>query len=138
MDSYDTTNTMKNMIHQQDKGVTYSNPEPLSAFLKRNVATDGSEELFLTTAGTGDQTIKFTVDPNSNTIQPRDWRYRFITSQPYASSSYGLLQLTRFNSTTATNPKATRTAYQKYLELAPNSKAAPDVRKKLAALPPSP
>lgn len=31
-----------------------------------------------------------------------------------------------------------RQAYRKYLELAPNSKAAPDVRKKLAALPASP
>lgn len=93
-DLNDTTNTMKNMVHQQDKGVTYSNPEPLSAFLKRNVATDGSEEPFLTAAGTGDQTIEFTVDANSNPIQPRDPRYQFITSQPYASSSYGLLQLT--------------------------------------------
>jgi len=31
-----------------------------------------------------------------------------------------------------------REAYKKYLELAPNSKAAPDVKKKLDALPPSP
>lgn len=36
------------------------------------------------------------------------------------------------------NPETARAAYQKYLELAPNSKAAPDVRKKLAALPASP
>jgi len=31
-----------------------------------------------------------------------------------------------------------RRAYTKYLELAPNSKSAPDVKKKLDALPPSP
>ena len=93
-DLNDTTNNMKNMVHQQDKYVTYRNPEPLSAFLKRNVATDGSEEPFLTAAGTGDQMIEFTVDANSSPIQPRDARYQFITSQPYASSSYALLRLT--------------------------------------------
>jgi predicted RNA polymerase sigma factor len=31
-----------------------------------------------------------------------------------------------------------RQAYQKYLELAPNSKVAPDVKKKPDALPPTP
>lgn len=31
-----------------------------------------------------------------------------------------------------------RDAYKKYLELAPDSKAAPDVKQKLGALPPTP
>jgi hypothetical protein len=66
--------------------------ESLFDFLKTNIASSGRG--FLTTPDTGDRFVEFTVGANNVPIQPRDPRYRFITSQPYASSSYGLLQLT--------------------------------------------
>ena len=63
--------------------------EPLSAFLQRNISTGSG---FLT--GTdADRYTEFSV-VNNNPTAPRDPRYLFMTSQPYASSSYGLLQLT--------------------------------------------
>lgn len=73
----------------------------------------------MTTRSANDNDIEFTVDANNNPIQPRDPRYQFITSQPYASS-YGFLQLSLipFDSTNkglrltqAFNP-STRPIYQ--------------------------
>jgi hypothetical protein len=45
------------------------------------------------TATNADKKLEFIQDPN-NKLQPRDPRYEFMTGQPYASSSYGLFQLT--------------------------------------------
>ena len=64
--------------------------EPLSIFLQTNVANGTA---FLTGAR-GDMDIEFSVGSNGKPTQPRDPRYSFMTAQPYASSSYGLLQLT--------------------------------------------
>jgi hypothetical protein len=65
--------------------------ESLYDFLRNNVLLGKG---FLTTPKTGDRVIEFSVDTNNNPTAPRDPRYQFMTSQPYASSSYGLLQLT--------------------------------------------
>jgi len=46
--------------------------------------------------------------------------------------------LARLGSDTNANGSMARKDYEKFLELAPNSKAAPDTRKKLEALPPAP
>jgi hypothetical protein len=81
-------------VRELDK-LKYNPGETLLDFLKNNIASDrGKKWAFLTTPDTGDWFVEFTVDGNNNPVQPRDPRYQFMTSQPYASSSYGFLQLT--------------------------------------------
>jgi hypothetical protein len=81
-------------VREMDK-LKYNPGETLFDFLKNNVASDrGKKEAFLTTADTGDWFVEFTLDQNNRPAHPRDPRYLFMTSQPYASSSYGLFQLT--------------------------------------------
>jgi len=68
----------------------YTKGEPLAHFLQTNVAHGTA---FLT-ATEADKAVEFTVDQSSKPKQPRDPRYQFMTTQPYASSSYGFFQLT--------------------------------------------
>jgi hypothetical protein len=74
---------LSSIIYAANKG-----SQPLSAFLQTNVA-HGKKFLSGTPA---DQSIEFTVGAANNPVHPRDPRYLFMTAQPYASSSYGLLQ----------------------------------------------
>jgi hypothetical protein len=69
----------------------YSNGQTLFDFLQTNVAHGRA---FLSTIGTADPEVEFTVDQSNSPVQPRDPRYRFMTAQPYASSSFGFFQLT--------------------------------------------
>lgn len=80
---------------KEDQHMIYSpnkSPQTLFDFLKTNIA---KKKAFLTAEGTNERDIEFTYDSNAKKpIQPRDPRYQFITAQPHASSSYGLLQVT--------------------------------------------
>ncbi len=67
--------------------------QTLSAFLTANLQ-NGKKKGFLTTPNTNDRDVEFTVDQNNNPLSPRDPRYQFVMTQPYASSSYGFLQFT--------------------------------------------
>ena len=67
--------------------------QTLSDFLTANLA-NGKKKGFLTTPGTNDRDVEFTVDSKNNPVNPRDPRYQFAMTQPYASSSYGFLQFT--------------------------------------------
>ena len=81
-------------VREIDK-LQYNPGETLFSFLQNNAARErAKKEVFLTTTVAGDSFVEFTVDSNNNPVQPRDPRYQFMTSQPYASSSYGFLQLT--------------------------------------------
>ncbi len=71
----------------------YSPGETLASFLANNVQANPRRG-FLTTPDTGDRFVEFVADGNDQPTRTRDPRYTFITSQPYASSSYGFLQLT--------------------------------------------
>lgn len=82
----------QNKLNYNAKPEPPGSPESLFDFLSTNIAS--SRRGFLTAPDTGDRFVEFSVDQNNRPIKPRDPRYRFITSQPYASSSYGLLQLT--------------------------------------------
>jgi hypothetical protein len=67
----------------------YVKGQTLANFLQTNIIHGN---LFLT--GTdADKHVEFMVDQNNHPVQPRDPRYQFMTSQPYASSSYGLFQV---------------------------------------------
>ncbi|MBN1568562.1 MAG: hypothetical protein JXA73_12010 [Acidobacteria bacterium] len=76
------------MIRTQQK-LDYNPGEKLFDWLKANRA---KRKAFLTTWAAYDTHVEFRDGPNG--LEPRDPRYRVITAQPYASSSYGFLQLT--------------------------------------------
>jgi len=68
----------------------YKKGETLAHFLQTNVL----HGIAFLTGADADKRVEFTVDQNNRPVQPRDPRYQFMTSQPYASSSYGFFQLT--------------------------------------------
>jgi hypothetical protein len=80
------------VVKQYPFDLVYRAGESLADFLAANAAACPRGN-WLTTYGTGERHIEFTVTNGNQPARPLDPRYAGMTAQPYVSSSYGALQL---------------------------------------------
>ena len=80
------------VVKQYPFDLVYSAGQSLADFLAANAAACPRGN-WLTTSGTGERHIEFTVTNGNQPARPLDQRYAGMTAQPSVSSSYGTLQL---------------------------------------------